>query len=200
MTSTRWPPGAVAKARGRAPVRAAVLDLVAGGAQRRERRVVVGGHDGDVAGGRDDGVVGEEHVDLRRAALHPARALAPAPAGGSTSSKPSSAKNATSASASAGRVSSATWWTVTAAPGSRRGCASARRCGARAGASSRAGPRGRRRPRAGSPARASPSIAPPWPGTTWSACSTSGRRRSSVARYAAREPPREIIGISTGER
>ena len=34
-----------------------------------------------------------------------------------------------------------------------------------------------------------PSIGPPWPGTTWSACSTSGSSRFSVARYADSEPP-----------
>ena len=47
-----------------------------------------------------------------------------------------------------------------------------------------------------------PSIGAPWPGTTWSACSTSGSSRASVARYARPAPWRAASGSrpATGSR
>src|SRR5215210_70798 len=44
--------------------------------ERAHHRVVVRGHHGAVAAGRDDGLLGEQQVDLRAAPSHPGRALA----------------------------------------------------------------------------------------------------------------------------
>ena len=168
-----------------------------GALQPGQRRLVVLRDHRDMPLPRHDGLVGEQQVDLRRAGLHPARALAQRPRRldlREAEQRPERDARALSVS----RTSRATCWTLTASPlDVLLVDALLSRAAPRERQWRPAAPRGTRRPRAGSPRARAPSITAPWPGTTCSACSTSVSRRRSVARYASREP---VLGEPSGSR
>ena len=159
MTSTRWPPGARGEGAKEAPVLGAVGDIVAGGAQRGEVRPRSRGRR------RRHGLRAARRDRPRRSTWTcvPPRCTQRAARGAATQGArplriPAARRTRRARPRRTGGSRARRAGCVTGAPGSRRGCASARRYDVRSEASSRAVPRGRRRPRAGSPARARPSI------------------------------------------